>query len=195
VTGRTHVALAVAAALVVGTAAGPVSGAFVLAAAVGSLVPDLDNAHSALGSQARLGWLHRVPGFTSHRGFAHSLACAAAAYALCRYLAPGADHLIAQAAAAGRFPAAWQAVRRLLGSGVAAGLAVGMVSHDLADLLNEKGVQLLWPLRRRWCLRLFPINSVPERVLRYGVLALLLAWRWPLGVAAVLTTEAVWFVL
>lgn len=194
-TGRTHVAIAVAAALAVGVLGGPQSGSFVLASAIGALVPDLDNAHSTLGTDAKLGWVHKIPGFGRHRGFTHSLVFALAVYLVARVLAPGTDHLLIRAAAAGGFVPSMLAVRHLLGTGVPAGLLLGLVSHDLSDLVNREGVQLLWPLSRRWALYLFPNASVLERVLRYGVLALLLVWRWPVGVGAVITTEALWFVL
>jgi len=189
------VAIAVAGALAVGVVGGPVSGSFVLASAVGALIPDLDNTHSTLGRDAKLGWVRRIPGFASHRGFTHSIVFALAVYAIARVLAPGAEHLLVRAAAAGNFVPALSTVQHLLGAGVPAGLLLGLVSHDVSDLLNREGVQLLWPVPKRWALYLFASASLVDQLVRYGVLALLLVWRWPLGVGAVITTEALWFVL
>jgi len=194
-TGRTHVAIAVAGALAAGVVGGPASGSFVLASAIGALIPDLDNTHSTLGSDARLGWVHKIPGLGNHRGFTHSLVFALAVYVLARVLAPGAEQLLIRAAAAGNFVPALSTMQHLLGAGVPAGLLLGLVSHDVSDLLNREGVQLLWPLPKRWALYLFASASLVDQLVRYSVLALLLAWRWPLGIGAVITTEALWFVL
>lgn len=197
-TGRTHLALGVTSALAVGALGGPVSGAFVLASAVGALIPDLDNTKSSLAHESPghvLALVHRIPGFTSHRGFAHSVAFAAVLYVAARLLAPGADHLVSQGAQYGQFAHALAVLRGLLGSGVPAGLLLGMLSHDISDLANTMGVQLLWPLPRRFCLGLFPISSVLEPFVRYASLAVLLLWRWPVGLSAVLTVEGLWRVL
>jgi membrane-bound metal-dependent hydrolase YbcI (DUF457 family) len=198
VTGRTHLALGVASALVVGALGGPVSGAFVLASAVGALIPDLDTGKSSLAHESPghvLALVHRMPGFTSHRGFTHSLVFAVAVYLAARLLAPGADRLFGEAAQYGNFEHALVVLRALLGSGVPAGLLLGMLSHDISDLANTTGVQLLWPLRKRFCLGLFPINSVLEPFVRYASLVVLLLWRWPVGLSAVLTVEGLWRVM
>ena len=197
-TGRTHLAVGVAGALAVGALGGPASGAFVLASAVGALVPDLDNGKSSLARESPghvLALVHRVPGFTSHRGFAHSLAFAFAVYLAARLLAPGADRLLSAAASAGHFGRTVAVLRGLLGSGVPAGLLLSMLSHDLSDLANTVGVQLLWPLPRRFCLALFPIDSLLERAVRYASLVVLLLWRWPVGLSAVVTVEGIWRLL
>lgn len=139
--------------------------------------------------------MHHIPGFRSHRGFTHSLAFALAVYWTGRLLTPEAGYLLALAASAGAFSHALSLTGRLMGGGVAPGLLLGLVSHDLADLANMRGVQLLWPLPQRFRIGLFENKSVVERLVRYGVLAALLWWRWPLGIVAAVATEGVWLAL
>lgn len=195
-TGRTHVAIAVTAAVAAGALGAPASAAFVLASVAGALVPDLDNTESTLAAKAPiLKLVHHIPGFRSHRGFTHSLAFALAAYAATRLLTPEAGHLLAIVANAGGFSHALSLTGRLMGGGVAPGLLLGLVSHDLVDLANMRGVQLLWPLPQRLRVGLFENTSVVERLVRYGVLAALVWWRWPLGIAAAVATEGVWLAL
>ena len=195
-TGRTHVAIAVTVAVAAGALGAPASASFVLASAAGALVPDLDNTESTLAAKAPiLKLVHHIPGFRSHRGFTHSLAFALVVYFAVRLLTPEAGHLLALAASAGTFSHALSLMGRLMGGGVAPGLLLGLVSHDLADLANMRGVELLWPLPQRFRIGLFENTSVVERLVRYGVLAALVWWRWPLGIAAAVATEGVWLAL
>lgn len=195
-TGRTHVAIAVAAAVAAGALGAPASASFVLASAAGALLPDLDNTQSTLAAKAPiLGLVHHIPGFRSHRGFTHSLIFALAVYWAVRLLMPEASHLVVLVASVGGFSHALLLTGRLIGGGVAPGLLLGLVSHDLADLANMRGVQILWPLPRRFRVGLFENTSVVERLVRYGVLAALLWWRWPLGIVATIATEGVWLAL
>ena len=59
---------------------------------------------------------------------------------------------------------------------------IGLVSHILLDLTNHKGIQLFWPLNKRFCLDLFDadgmVNAIIGRVasaIAAGMALLLLA--------------------
>ena len=59
-------------------------------------------------------------------------------------------------------------------------VCLGCLSHLFLDLLNKKPMQLLYPLRRTFCLRLFYADRTANRVLMWaGLFAdiLLLSWR------------------
>lgn len=128
-TGRTHltIGIAVGLALVHVTHAQPREAALiVVAAAAGSLIPDLDHPQSMLS-----GW---IPGaglvslFTRHRGITHSiLFCLAlpvvVSFLMRSFIGVGIDGVL-------RLP-----------------LLCGMLSHLVADMLTPAGVPLLWPWR------------------------------------------------
>ncbi len=48
---------------------------------------------------------------------------------------------------------------------LAPAFAAGFVSHLLLDLTNFQGIQLFYPLRDRFCLRLFPADGLADRYL------------------------------
>lgn len=131
-TGRTHLTIGVA----VGLAIAEYSGAtprdtvlLVLAAAVGSLLPDIDHRQSMLS-----GW---IPGsglvglFVRHRGITHSIL-------FCVIAAPLISFGLRSVTGAGLNPTT---------HGIA--LLLGGISHLAADMLTPAGVPLLLPLSGR----------------------------------------------
>ena len=118
------------------------------AAALGSLLPDIDHPKSLVGR--RLAWVSvPVAALVGHRGVTHSLlavlACAAGLWFLGRELA-------------------WNAA-----------LLVGYLSHLAGDALTVSGIPLLWPWRRRFRSPLwFTTNGAVE----WGLNAALLAGLW-----------------
>lgn len=118
-------------------------------AALGALVPDIDHPQSWLGKRLAV---ISVPlaGIIGHRGVTHSLI---AVLALLAFLAPaGLDH-------------------------AGAPLAVGYLSHLLADALTLSGVPLLWPSRRLYGLPLIRTGSLAEIGL-VGALTALVGWAF-----------------
>lgn len=49
---------------------------------------------------------------------------------------------------------------------LAAAFGLSMLSHDLADLLNKKKVQLFWPVKGGFCLNLFKADSTFSNMIR-----------------------------
>lgn len=124
-TGKTHFAagLAIGCGLCVIVQPTPDVGFMsIAAAAVSSLFPDIDTAHSKIGHRiAPIAWILRI--LFGHRQFFHSLACwvlVSVVAAIC-----GAPLLVALS------------------------IAIGASSHLLLDMLNPSGVQLLWPMQKR----------------------------------------------
>lgn len=103
-------------------------------AALGSLLPDIDHPQSWAGKRMAL---VSVPlaALIGHRGVTHSLLAVAGFAILLTILGPG--HL-------------------------AAPLAVGYLSHLLADALTLSGIPLLWPSKRPFGLRLIRTGSLAE---------------------------------
>lgn len=105
------------------------------AALLTCLLPDIDHPKSVLGQ--RLNWLsHPIARTFGHRGFTHSLLAIAVSLWLCQLNVP----------ADGVLPA-----------DVLQGMALGYLSHIVADMLTPAGVPLLWPCR--WRFRLPLLNS------------------------------------
>jgi inner membrane protein len=124
--------------------------------ALGSLLPDIDNAHSTLGR--KLGWVSKgIQRLAGHRTIFHSLLGLGIGVVL-GYLLE--SYLHAQLLARG-YPNSAQ----LLDSTHMILLAVlfGATMHIAADGLTEGGVPLLWPLRTRFG---FPPN--PRQRFRTG---------------------------
>ncbi len=119
-------------------------------ALAGSLLPDIDHPQSWAGRKMRV---VSVPlsMLVGHRGVTHSLLAVVAALAV---LAGLGD------------------------AGPWAPLAVGYLSHLLADALTPSGVPLLWPHRRRFSLNLCRTGSVVEIGL---VAAIAAAGGWAAG--------------
>jgi inner membrane protein len=103
-------------------------------AALGSLLPDIDHPGSWAGKRMALISIP-LAALIGHRGLTHSLLAIAVFALLLALLGP--DHL-------------------------AAPLAVGYLSHLLADSLTLSGVPLLWPSKRPFGLRLIRTGSLPE---------------------------------
>lgn len=129
-------------------------------AALGSLLPDIDEPQSLIGR--KLGFIAwPVKLVFGHRGFTHSLAALALALAG-----------LAAAAGAGLLPAAG-----------AAAFWVGYAGHLAGDGLTTSGVPLFWPAAARVRAPLtFPTGGPAEHLLAVA-LAALLAWtlrgHWP----------------
>ena len=116
-------------------------------ATVGALLPDIDHPQSWVGRRARL-VSRMLAAVVTHRGVTHSLV----AMALCLVLM--------------RAHRAW-------GSPI----AVGYLSHLVADLLTPRGLRLAWPLRRRWAVPLCRTGSPAEPMI-VGALLLWAGWRF-----------------
>lgn len=143
------------------------SGACIVAAAVGGILPDLDYPDSWVGYQARgiSKWIHRKAG---HRGICHSLA-ALLVFALAVWL------INARATLSYSWDGWWW---------IAA--TIGFWSHLFSDMLTLGGVQLFAPFSNVWCI--FPgrdeyrIISGGPRERGYLVICLLVfALMWPIS--------------
>lgn len=117
------------------------------AAALGALLPDIDHPQSWAGRKMRV---VSVPLslLVGHRGITHSALAVAACLAVLVVMGTG-----------------W----------LAAPVAVGYLSHLLADGLTPSGVPLLWPSRRRFTLNLCRTGSVVEIAL-VAIIALVGGW-------------------
>lgn len=121
------------------------------AATLGALLPDIDHPQSWAGRKLRVVSVPLALVF-GHRGITHSLLAVAGAIALLAVMGTG---------------------------GMAAPVAIGYLSHLLADALTPSGVPLLWPSRRRFTLNLCDTGSVVE----LGLVALVAAaGGWAAGV-------------
>ncbi len=97
------------------------------AAALGSLLPDIDHPNSQIGRM--LPSISRpVAALIGHRGFTHSLLAVALLTAVLALLA-------------------WQQVESLTAATVIA-LITGYLSHLAGDYLTVRGIPLFWPYRR-----------------------------------------------
>ena len=62
------------------------------------------------------------------------------------------------------------------------GMLGGALSHLLLDLTNKKPLQLLWPLKKGFCLKWFLANRLANRIFLFlGLAADVLALSWYLG--------------
>ncbi|MBF0269297.1 MAG: metal-dependent hydrolase [Alphaproteobacteria bacterium] len=103
-------------------------------AALGSLLPDIDHPQSWAGRRMALISIP-LAALIGHRGVTHSLLAVAAFALILALFGPG--HL-------------------------AAPLAVGYLSHLLADSLTLSGIPLAWPSKQAYGLRLVRTGSLAE---------------------------------
>ena len=105
--------------------------AFVIAAAaVGSLLPDIDHPQSMMATSNRTTRTVSsvVSSVTQHRGFTHTLAFSVLMWFLAMRLAAHLD---------------------AISNYVVMSLTIGLFSHLFLDTLNEKGVMWFWPVYRK----------------------------------------------
>ncbi|MBW7984060.1 metal-dependent hydrolase [Enterobacillus tribolii] len=121
------------------------------------LLPDIDHPSSVLGQ--RLRWISApIARAFGHRGFTHSL------------LAVFGGVFLLQC----QLPASWGIPPDVLHA-----MAIGYLSHLLADALTPAGVPLLWPVRWRFCLPLLyndKGNSPLERLFCLALVGYSLYW-------------------
>lgn len=124
---RTHVIFGAGAAVVAGQAGwASISIATILAGMLGSLLPDIDHPKSAFGSRVwPLSWL--VSELFGHRGITHSLLAVAGIAGLLFW---------------------WLQVSSLPGWALC--IAIGYLSHLVADWLTPAGVPLMWPSKTKY---------------------------------------------
>lgn len=65
-------------------------------------------------------------------------------------------------------------------NGYVLAFTVGYLSHLVADIFNGKGEQLLWPLDKRFCLKLCSANGVAALCLRILSYIVIVAYLWTL---------------
>lgn len=185
--GRSHLFVGLTAAVVLDsivhlsgpplTMAAPVSlsllvkkGVYYFMVGVGSLLPDIDNARSALGR--KLGWVSKeIQHLAGHRTIFHSLL----GLLLGSLLAIGLEQLVAYLLAQRGYviPALFVRASHL----VFIAVLFGCIMHIAADALTEGGVPLLWPGHKRYG---FPPNprwrfrtgDWPEHVIVYSFMIL-----------------------
>ena len=140
-TGKTH--LAAGTALGIGlclmTQPSPVLTAITIGtSAIGSLLPDIDTASSKIGRRiAPLAWVLRI--LFGHRKLFHSLAFWSVTLGGLWLLRVPQTLLI--------------------------GLALGIGSHLLLDILNPAGIELLWPIPVRFSLGGFQCGGLMDNIL------------------------------
>jgi inner membrane protein len=138
--------------------------------ALGSLLPDIDNAHSTLGR--KLGWVSKgIQHVAGHRTLFHSLL----GLVLGSLLALGLEQLVVDLLALRglAIPALFIRGEHL----VFISVLFGCIMHIAADALTEGGVPLFWPYHKRYG---FPPNprwrfrtgTWPEFVIVYGFMLL-----------------------
>ena len=193
-TGRTHLAVGAAAAML---AAGPAAGLTGLAVAaaggaVGATLPDLDVRDSAHPWRERLTRVGAAALLVGTLVFDAVNGASIAREAMARGLAPlllGAVGLVALACAA-RLSAHRSfshslvalagvfAATHLACAPLAPFVVAGMASHLALDLLTYRGLRLLWPARKGLCLRLCHTGGVVDACLLAGALALVAGVAW-----------------
>ena len=132
----------------------PVDPVYLGLAVAGSLLPDIDHPQSWVGRRSKP-ISNVIAAVLGHRGITHS--------------AVAVVILIAVLAHAGN--------RR---GGVSA-LAIGYLSHLVADMLTPRGLRLAWPLRRTWGLPVGRTGSPGEPII---VILLVCGMAWSLLHAA-----------
>ena len=154
--GRTHTlagALCGEVAAILSHAPPAIAVGGVVVGIVSALVPDIDHSGSTISHRIPLGWV--VGAALKHRGVTHSLFASFLWWALwARWLVP---HL--------HIPA-WWAVAAL----------DGYLSHLLLDGATKDGVPLLWPIPKRFSLRLLKTGAAAEVFAVAPVLMVLIAW-------------------
>ena len=146
-TWRTHLVGGVASLALLGAAPAMLStetlGPAVLAAALGSLLPDLDAADSRI-KRLDVGGIapFALPALVLHRAFGHR----------------GALHSLLGLLAAGLLVAL--PLGSVLGAAPAWALLLGYASHLVLDACTRSGVPLLWPRRNRFHLLPNPLRIV-----------------------------------
>ncbi|HLI06648.1 MAG TPA: metal-dependent hydrolase [Ktedonobacteraceae bacterium] len=144
--------------------------------ALGSLLPDIDNAHSTLGR--KLGWVSKsIQHVAGHRTLFHSLL----GLALGSLLALGLEQLVVYLLAMRglTIPALFIRGEHL----VFISVLFGCIMHIAADALTEGGVPLFWPYPKRYG---FPPNprwrfrtgTWPEFVIVYSFMLLVGIGVW-----------------
>src|SRR5579875_321432 len=144
--------------------------------ALGSLLPDIDNAHSTLGR--KLGWVSKsIQHVAGHRTLFHSLL----GLALGSLLALGLEQLVVYLLAMRGLTIPAQFIRgeHL----VFISVLFGCIMHIAADALTEGGVPLFWPYPKRYG---FPPNprwrfrtgTWPEFVIVYSFMLLVGIGVW-----------------
>ncbi len=118
----------------------------VVAAILGSLLPDIDTPKSKLGSKF-LCPITEKP-VSSHRGFTHSI--------VGMLLIVGIIGIPLQ-------------------EEITKYVAIGYLSHLMADMLNPGGVPLLWPKKDRFRIPIINTGSTAEKYILYPIVLLYLA--------------------
>ncbi|HLI71387.1 MAG TPA: metal-dependent hydrolase [Ktedonobacteraceae bacterium] len=143
---------------------------FYVAVGFGSLLPDIDNAHSTLGK--KLGWISKeIQHKVGHRTLFHSflgLICGA-------FIAFGLQELIQYLL----LTRGYTLPAHIISDSHIIFIAVlfGSIMHIAADALTEEGVPLFWPVpvyygfppSRKWRFR---TGTWPEHVIVYGFILL-----------------------
>ncbi|SDC31026.1 inner membrane protein [Candidatus Frackibacter sp. WG11] len=137
---------------------GPTSLQFVLGAALGSLVPDLDQRNIKLSRKIPLlSWILKFLGI-KHRGISHSILgimiTALFSLSLIRL--------------------------KFINMVLVYGFLIGYLSHILMDLFNPGGVTLFWPKNKRYSLGNIKVGKVAENLLFLvisSMLVLMIYWK------------------
>nr|BBH93980.1 hydrolase [Thermogemmatispora argillosa] len=149
---------------------------YYVAVGFGSLLPDIDNAHSTLGR--KFGWISReIQRIAGHRTLFHSLL----GLLLGSLLALGAQQLVLSLLAMRGLsaPASLMSATHMIFFAV----LFGCIVHILCDALTEGGVPLLWPNPKRFG---FPPNpdwrfrtgTWPEHVIVWSFIILVGIGIW-----------------
>lgn len=193
-TGRTHLAVGVAAALL---AAGPAAGLTGLAVAaaggaVGAVLPDLDVRDTAHPWRERLTRAGAAALFAGALVFDAANGASLAREAVTHGVGPlslGAVGLVALACAARlsahrsfshSLPAlvGFAAATWLVCPPLAPSVALGFATHLALDLLTYRGLRLLWPARRRLSLGLCHTGGIVDACCLAAALVIAAASLW-----------------
>jgi len=144
---HTHVAIGAAAAIASLPAQVSTKEAIIAASvsAAAALIPDIDTPHSKIGSKHP--FTSRVANFIlGHRGAMHSLLGCLAVFYLSNTILPiSLQHLSKY-------------------------IAIGYLSHLIADMLNPAGVPLMWPLSgKRYRIPLVKTGGISEKIVLFFV--------------------------
>ena len=176
--GKTHAAVGVAAALILAPSSNiptMVSGACI--AAVGALMPDTDTETSLGSGIARKAFVQTLIVFglveaglfsdVSQTFTPSQLAGPLALLGLCLFASTqphrGIMHSIPMMLLA-------TLLARFINEAFTIPFLIGYASHLLLDLLNHKGEQLLWPMRKRYCLGMCSAGGIVDNALLVAAL-------------------------